>query len=592
MKWQFRHIGTKFLLSLTLTMLVIVLGVYLYNTSSLKNFGYQKEIERARALTTFCEQIRQFVADLNSRNTFATEQLIERHKKAVASGKEYSETDFYKTIPVVASWTAAEIKATELGYQFRVPKTEPRNPRNQPRPGLEKAVVDYLEGNGTLASIENAGGEIIFPKEIEPNTQYAEIGVLHIGREQGNAFEKNTTQQINAVRFFRAIELTQDCLACHGEPKGEPDLIGFAKEGWQAGEIHGAFEIIAPLEKLDRQIAVAGFAQFGISGFVLLVSLIAIYFLLRITVTTPLKHLVSRLKDITEGEGDLTKELHVSTHDEIADVAFWFNQFLEQMRSLIRDIANASQQVAASSVELSSASQTLASSTTEQATNLQHTNASIFDLTSSVEQNADYANQTNQKSVTASNEATHGGSAVMDTVDAMKTIADKISIIGEIADQTNLLALNAAIEAARAGELGKGFAVVAVEVRKLAERSMLAAKEISVLSTESVQKAENAGGKIQAVVPIIQETTRMMNEIASTCQEQSQSAETIRNAIQEIETATQQNSATSEETAAASEQLSAQAQILQDLVSRFIIGQEQASTYPALTQDTRPNSST
>ena len=257
-------------------------------------------------------------------------------------------------------------------------------------------------------------------------------------------------------------------------------------------------------------------------------------------------------------------------------MAVWFNKFLGQMRGLIRDIKSAAEQVAASSEELSSASQIVASSSTEQASNLQSTTHSIQELTTSVDQNAGYANQTNKKSIEATQNANLGGEAVMQAVEAMKMIAQKISIIGEIADQTNLLALNAAIEAARAGDLGKGFAVVAVEVRKLAERSMHAAKEISVLSRETVDKAVKAGAQIQQVVPVIEQTSKMMHEIASTCAEQSQSAEQIRAAVAEIEKATQQNSATSEETAAASEQLSAQAAILQDLVKRFKINAEQS----------------
>ena len=568
---QFRKISTKFLLSFTITMLIIVFGVYLFNTHSLRSFGYTKEIERARALTNFCEQVRTYMGSLNSLNTFDIPRLIEEFKKDIQSGKPYTETSFYKTVPVVSAWTTAEIKANELGYLFRVPKNSPRNPVNEPRPGVEKAVLDYLEGQGTIEAIQKTGAKIIYPEKIEAGIKPGEIGVLHIGTDTGNAKENNKVIPVNAVRFFKAIRLSKDCLSCHGDPKGEKDAIGQIKEGWKEGETHGAFEIIAPLASLDHQITTAGFIQFGISAGVFIISLFAIFSLLSYTVTNPLKQLIVRLKDITQGEGDLTKELIVPTQDEIGEVAIWFNKFLEQMRGLIRDISSAAEQVAASSEELSSASQIVASSSTEQASNLQSTNNSIQELTNSVEQNAGYANRTNQKSVDATKNANVGGDSVMQAVEAMKMIAQKISIIGEIADQTNLLALNAAIEAARAGELGKGFAVVAIEVRKLAERSMQAAKEISVLSRETVDKAEKAGVQIQQVVPIIEETSKMMHEIAATCAEQSQSAEHIRAAVAEIEKATQQNSATSEETAAASEQLSAQAAILQELVKRFKI---------------------
>ncbi len=569
--FRFKRISTKFLVTFAIAMVIVVTGIYYFNTSSTRSFGYVKEIERARALTSFCEQIRTFVGDLNQKNTFATDRLKADLKEALAQGKKYYETDFYKTVPVVAAWTAARAKADELGYQFRVPKNSPRNPRNAPRPGLEQAVVNYLEGIGSLSLVEEAGGKIIYPKEIDSSQQYDEIGVLHKGIEKGNAAENGVEQQMNAVRFFRAIKLTQDCLACHGSPAGELDPLGFAKEGWSVGETHGAFEIIAPLDGLDAQIAKTGRIQFGISGAVLIISLIAIFLLLSFTVFKPLNLLKNRLQDIATGEGDLTKELDTDIDEEVAEVSEWFNRFLAQLRDLIREIANVAEQVAASSEELSSSSQMLASSSTEQVANLEETSTSIVSLTESVEQNSDSAQKTNEVTGNAANNAEKGGEAVEKTVEAMKAIAEKITVIDEIADQTNLLALNAAIEAARAGEMGKGFAVVAVEVRKLAERSQEAAKEISVLAKNSVGQAETAGKQIQEIVPVIKEASNLMNAIAEACSDQSSSAERIRHAISQIEQATQQNSATSEETASASEELSAQAQQLQQMVSRFTV---------------------
>lgn len=271
--------------------------------------------------------------------------------------------------------------------------------------------------------------------------------------------------------------------------------------------------------------------------------------------------------------GDFTKALCLQQRDEVGDLVNSLNSMRIKLSEALMNISQASEQLASSSEELSAASQNLASGATEQAANLEETSAFIEQLTASVELNAQNANKTNAVTSEAARKAGDGGKAVVDTVVAMKRIAEQIGIINDISDQTNLLALNAAIEAARAGEMGKGFAVVAVEVRKLAERSQQAAKEISQLAKDSVARAEDAGKMIQDVVPVIQEAASLMQDISAACQEQSNGAEQIRAAIGQLDQVTQQNSATSEETASASEELTAQAVSLQETVAQFKIGE-------------------
>jgi methyl-accepting chemotaxis protein len=199
----------------------------------------------------------------------------------------------------------------------------------------------------------------------------------------------------------------------------------------------------------------------------------------------------------------------------------------------------------------------------------------------SIAQNSDNARVTDGMATKTSREAGQGGSAVSQTVTAMKQIASKIGIVDDIAYQTNLLALNAAIEAARAGEHGKGFAVVAAEVRKLAERSQQAAKEIGDLAGNSVSTAERAGGLLEAIVPSIQKTSELVQEIAAASAEQSESVVQIGGAMGQLSKATQQNASASEELAATSEELSGQAEQLQQSVAFFDTGNGSSGNVPS-----------
>ena len=246
----------------------------------------------------------------------------------------------------------------------------------------------------------------------------------------------------------------------------------------------------------------------------------------------------------------------------LASMVTKLTEVVEGVRGAADNVASGSQQMSASSQEMSQGA-------TEQAASAEEVSSSMEQMVANIRQNAENAQQTEKISRKTAQDAKIGGEAVAETVTAMKEIASKISIIEEIARQTNLLALNAAIEAARAGEHGKGFAVVATEVRKLAERSQLAAGEINMLSATSVEVAERAGEMLNAIVPDIQKTAELVQEITASSNEQNSGAEQINKAIQQLDQVIQQNASATEQMAATSEELSSQAQQLQDAIAFF-----------------------
>lgn len=267
--------------------------------------------------------------------------------------------------------------------------------------------------------------------------------------------------------------------------------------------------------------------------------------------------------------GDLTQKLDVEQKDEVGQLALALQKMIAKLSEIVTDVKQASMNVSSGSSELSSSSETMSEGASEQAASAEEVSSAMQEIGDRIRRNTEHAMTTEGISLQVSKEMKVGNEAVGQTVRAMKDIADKISIIEEISRQTNLLALNAAIEAARAGEHGKGFAVVASEVRKLAERSQIAANEISQLSVSSVDTAEDAGQKLDALVPEIQKTVDLIQEIAAASKEQSNGVDQVSTAIEQLNDVVQQNAAAAEEMASTSEELSAQAVQLNDLMTYF-----------------------
>ncbi|MBS1871696.1 MAG: hypothetical protein JSU00_00680 [Acidobacteria bacterium] len=251
---------------------------------------------------------------------------------------------------------------------------------------------------------------------------------------------------------------------------------------------------------------------------------------------------------------------------------------------IVVEIKGIAGEVATGSNSLSSATSQVSQGASRQSSSAEEASASMEQMVANIKQNADNAQQTEKIAVKSAEEAKRTGASVGEAVNAMKEIASKISIIEEIARQTNMLALNAAIEAARAGEHGKGFAVVAAEVRKLAERSQKAAGEINLLSTSTVTVAETAGKMLEKLVPDIQKTADLVQEISAASNEQNIGAQQINQALQQLQTVIQQNAAAAEEMASTSEELSSQADQMLSSMNFFTLAQSGGAAPPRARQ--------
>jgi methyl-accepting chemotaxis protein len=299
---------------------------------------------------------------------------------------------------------------------------------------------------------------------------------------------------------------------------------------------------------------------------------IIISFILTRDITRQLGGEPTYLADVAEkvSGGDLTVQFELNKEE--TGVLAAVKNMVEKLKEIVSEVQAAADNVASGSEEMSSSSEELSQGSTEQASNLEQVTSSMEQMGSNINQNADNASETEKIARQAAQDAEEGGRQVQDTVRAMKNIAEKISIIEEIARQTNLLALNAAIEAARAGDAGKGFAVVAAEVRKLAERSGEAAKEIGELSSSSVDIAEKAGMMLEKMVPDIRKTAELVQEIKAASKEQTAGATQINAAIAQLDQVVQQNASSAEEVSSTAQELSSQAQQLQSTMSFFNVG--------------------
>ena len=506
-----KNMSLKMKISIIVVIAPIIVGMIMlfFHVKDIKRDAVESMKAKSRAIVLMAESARNEMGQKLTDGILRDFTDLEQDKRVDA-------------VPIITAIRMAEENADSAGYRFRVFKESPRNPENEPT-RLESRILEEIKSQG---------------------------------------LKEKFVYEEDQIRYFRPITLTKDCLACHGSPKGEKDPIGGIKEGWKAGEIHGAFEIITSLDEAKAKIAQTTTTMSLITILIVGLSFAAAILLLRVNLLKPLYYIRSVISRIEQG--DLTVDVETTRHDELGEITENLKSMTEKLRAnishmvevgrfladssesmnevsgaLTKSSQNTSQQaesVAAASEEMSANMDSVAAAVEETSTNVSQVAHSAESIKTSSQQAVASTEEAIKITRTAVTESENASKKINQLGEAAREIGKAIELITDISEQTNLLALNATIEAARAGEAGKGFAVVADEIKALSRQTYEATEEIKQKTIgiqdttgETVDQITKISDVIyqvnevvDGIVRMISEQTELINEIADNVSNASQ----------------------------------------------------------------------
>jgi methyl-accepting chemotaxis protein len=577
----FNSIGFKVGIAIA-GVIAIVQGLVLLNNARMQeNAAITAEVKAARGLVLMTESVREGMERNWAQGLFSTEML----RGFDASNEAERRAKILPAVPVVAAWEAAKAKAEEGGFEFRTPRQGARNPANNPD-AIEAEALRYFTANPAVR----------------------EHYVVDAER--------------NAVRYFRPVRLGEQCMACHGDPGTSQavwgrsdgrDILGYPMEGKRVGDLHGAFEVIRPLDTAQAEARNAALVGAAVTGLGLLITLGVMMLLIRHFISGPVGRALETLGAAAR-DSDVSVRLADNGKDEMALMGRAFNGFAERVQESLVRVSQIASQLSTSATGLADATEKTSTGTAAQQHETDQIAAAINEMSATAQSVAQHAAEAANATAEADRKAEEGQSVVSASVESIHELAEEVGrmataiaalrsdseaiehvvdVINGIAEQTNLLALNAAIEAARAGEQGRGFAVVADEVRTLAQRTQESTSEIRTMienlqhatagvdqaasagqtrAGESVEHANQARAALEAINASMATIRDMTHQIAAAAEEQTTVSEEINQNVVRVVEISAETAGHADHSKSASHSVADLAVEMQEMVGSFHVG--------------------